>query len=282
MFFNGVLMMDARLAVYCAGAKMNRGRDVMHGLKLLVIGVLAAGIMPVLAQETEGPPLPRPRPVAGVVTPVVKMDAPVVKPEPTVVRKDVTAKVPAAPQVYQVACPAVLSGRVRAKILPPVHEGQCGLQSPYEVSGVMVGDRMVELSSVVTTNCEMAGALADWVARVDAYTRGALRTQIVRVQTGTSYMCRSRNGVAGAKVSEHGFGNALDVTGFTFDDGSRAGLPEDWADDTPGAAIMRFAHDAACGWFTTVLGPEANALHADHLHLDLGCHGSTCTWQVCE
>jgi hypothetical protein len=49
-----------------------------------------------------------------------------------------------------------------------------------------------------------------------------------------------------------------------------------------GSRIIRFAHDAACTHFTTVLGPEANELHRDHLHIDLGCHGQRCVARLCE
>lgn len=83
-------------------------------------------------------------------------------------------------------------------------------------------------------------------------------------------------------MSEHGFADALDVTGFSLVDGSTLSLPGDWDGDGAEARAMRYAQDAACGLFTTVLGPDTNALHGDHLHLDLGCHGATCTYRICE
>ena len=87
----------------------------------------------------------------------------------------------------------------------------------------------------------------------------------------------------GADVSEHGFANALDVIGFRLADGCAVTLSDDWTDPLASAGrLLRFAHDAGCANFTTTLGLEANALHADHLHLDLGCHGKTCTARLCE
>jgi hypothetical protein len=84
-------------------------------------------------------------------------------------------------------------------------------------------------------------------------------------------------------VSEHGFANALDVVGFSLQDGRTMALPDGWSEPlAPAGRLLRFAHGAGCAHFTTTLGPEANALHADHLHLDLGCHGQRCLARLCE
>ena len=42
---------------------------------------------------------------------------------------------------------------------------------------------------------------------------------------------------------------------------------EGWGSEAWGKTLRRL-HNSACGPFGTVLGPEANALHADHLHFD--------------
>lgn len=185
-------------------------------------------------------------------------------------------------RIYQAACPAVLSGLVEAKMLPPIAADQCGLQSPLEVTAVKIADQRVPLSQPAIVNCAMAGELARWAGRINAYTEATFNAGVAGILSGTSYFCRSRNNVEGADISEHGFGNALDVTGFTLTDDTRISLPDDWGDEGAEAAAMGLAHDTACGYFTTVLGPDANALHADHLHLDLGCHGRTCTARLCE
>jgi len=190
---------------------------------------------------------------------------------------------PEPDRVYQVACPAVMLGLVEAEMAPPLHEGICGEHSPLLVTGVMSRGRMVPLSSPVTTNCQMAGALPAWVEDVDGYAEAALGSRLAQVDTGTSYMCRNRNNAVAGFTSEHGFANAVDVTGFTLEDGSRIGVEGDWQPATaPEGRLLRLAHDAACAGFTTVLGPEANAEHQDHLHLDLGCHGASCTARICE
>ena len=185
-------------------------------------------------------------------------------------------------RIYQTACPALLSGLIEGKMLPPLREGACGLQSPLLVQAVNVNGRKVGFTSPVTTNCQMAATLANWVAQISDYTQAIYNEPVTALTTGTSYMCRTRNNQPGADQSEHGFANAVDVVGFVIGEDRRIGLPDNWSDDTSEGRTMRFAHGAACGQFTTVLGPEANPLHRDHLHVDLGCHGKKCTYRLCE
>ncbi|WP_052951753.1 extensin family protein [Devosia soli] len=241
--------------------------------------------------EDAPPPIPRPRP-AGLGTeaeapppPAEPPDEPEATPaaaEPEMAEPVAPAE-PAAERVYQTACPALLSGLVVGKMLPPIAEGICGERSPLELDAVSANGRTIPLSSPVTTNCEMAGALAEWTADVDAYSRAAMDSPIAELTTGTSYMCRDRVGGDEGFTSEHGFANAIDLVGFTLENGESISVKDQWQPATaPEGKLLRQSHGAACGIFTTVLGPEANADHEDHLHLDLGCHGQTCTAQICE
>ena len=222
-----------------------------------------------VAPAAAGPPIPMPRP----------------RPEERVERDEIVPEIPrpAPPRVYQAACPAVLSGSVEASMLEPIVEGTCGERSPLSVTAVLVHGRMVPLSSAAILSCGMASILPAWLEAIDGYLMSREDTRLSRVVVGTSYYCRNRNNAARADLSEHGFANALDVTGFELEDGRTISLPEGWIDPmSPAARLLRFAHGAACALFTTTLGPEANALHADHLHLDLGCHGGACAARLCE
>lgn len=228
---------------------------------------------PKAAEAEAPPPLPQKRPEAHDEPVVEESVAPEAKPAEDVV----------ADRVYQTACPAVLLGLVEAEANPPLSEDMCGERSPLTVTAVLANGRMVPLSSPVITNCEMASALPGWVAAVDGYATSALDSPLAEVATGTSYMCRKRNNADAGFTSEHGFANAVDVTGFTLEDGRSIGVEGDWMPAAaPEGRLLRFAHDAGCTGFTTVLGPEANAEHHDHLHLDLGCHGKSCTARICE
>ncbi|GHA21219.1 extensin family protein [Devosia pacifica] len=221
------------------------------------------------ALTEEETPLPRQRPA----------EAPI---EPRAVDSD-HEDVAESDRIYQSSCPAVLSGLVTAEALPPIAEGRCVERSPLSVTAVEANGRTIALSSPATLNCEMATALPKWLEAVDGYAKSRENARLETLVIGTSQFCRPRNNIAGSDLSEHGFANALDVTGFQLSDGRTVSLPGDW---TPARSaegrLLRFAHGAACTNFTTVLGPEANALHKDHFHVDLGCHGSTCTAQICE
>jgi hypothetical protein len=225
--------------------------------------------------EADDPPLPRPRPEGA--------DQPVATEEPEGGQESVEPRPEETERIYQTACPALISGVVVGEMLGPIAEGQCGLRSPLRVTAVRINGSEIGFSSPVTTNCQLAGALADWLGEVDAYAGAALESGIATLNTGTSLMCRNRYGAEDGFVSEHGFGNAVDVLGFTLDNGETIGVETGWpAVTTPTGKLLRQAHGAACGRFTTVLGPEANDEHADHFHLDLGCHGQSCMAQICE
>jgi hypothetical protein len=232
----------------------------MKPLLLLLLASALAG--PAAAQDGGDVPPPRPRPAAPVAA---------------------TPDAPTPQRDYQVACPAVLSGRAVATALPPIAEGQCGLPSPLALEAVLANGRTVPLSTPVTTDCGMATALPGWVEAVDAWLMAREDTRIDTVLVGTAYLCRNVNNADAGNLSFHAFGDALDVTGFRLADGRTITIESAWPGDAAaGSRLVRFAHEAACTHFTTVLGPEANALHRDHLHLDLGCHGERCMARICE
>lgn len=273
-------------------------------MRVLASLILIAITSPLFAEELA--PLPRPRPDTVTATPsepLVPLPRP--RPEqsatPEAEDKPVTPETPAIddpapveeaskpdepaapPRVYQTACPAVLSGQVEATSLPPIEDGQCTVQSPLLVTGVLANGRMIPFSGEATLNCGMATALPAWVADVDSYLKATAETTIESVIVGTTYMCRNVNNAAEGNLSFHAFADAVDVVGFRLADGRTVTVEEAWTGTVEqGSRIVRFAHDSACGHFTTVLGPEANALHHDHLHLDLGCHGQRCVARLCE
>jgi hypothetical protein len=258
------------------------------------LGLALLAATPALAED---PPLPRSRPPdAGPVVPLPRprpekpAEAPQPAPEtstPAAVPKEdpptETPHEPAEPRIYQVACPALLDGQVEAKALPPIADGQCRAQSPLSLTGVLVNGRMLPVSGGVVTDCGMASALPEWVSEVDNYLKAREKTELTELVVGTSYMCRNVNNASEGNLSFHGFADALDVVGFKLKDGRTVTVEADWGNATSeDGRLIRFAHDAACGHFTTTLGPEANALHHDHFHIDLGCHGKTCTARLCE
>jgi len=279
-------------------------------MRLILACLFASMSFAALAQDAGDTtvPLPKPRPAQLSSEPVVKLPRhrPAAAPEKPVATPEKPAETPAAadpigpplppgehgaepaeptapPRIYQTACPAVLLGKVEAKALPPIEEKLCGTQSPLSVTGVLTNGRMVPISGGVETDCGIASALPAWIESIDSYLMARDNTRIEEVVVGTSYMCRNVNNASGGNLSFHAFADALDVVGFKLEDGRFVTVEKGWSDAlSPEGRLLRFAHDSACANFTTVLGPEANALHRDHLHVDLGCHGKTCTARLCE
>ncbi|RRD25918.1 extensin [Brucellaceae bacterium VT-16-1752] len=187
-------------------------------------------------------------------------------------------------RVYRVACPALISGEVEGKLLTPIEDGaQCGLHSPLSLTAIGKNEPL-KLANPVTTNCAMAVTLAQWSndvknAAQDIYGKDIKITQI---GTGSDYQCRKVNGASTGRVSEHAFGNALDIMSFTFSDGSKTQLESGWNGADKEKAFWRAVHGASCKLFMTVIGPDGDAAHRTNMHLDQGCHGKSCTARICQ
>jgi hypothetical protein len=155
--------------------------------------------------------------------------------------------------------------------------GICGMTRPLKVSAL--ADGAVAVDKVLTIDCPMIPALEAWLKDVvepDAQARFGQRVATLNVFG--AYSCRPVDNIAGAQLSEHAFGNAVDVAGFTLADGRAIDFVHDWKKtDSQEGAFLHEAHAGACQYFTTVLGPGADVFHYNHIHLDLANHGSTNT-----
>ena len=100
--------------------------------------------------------------------------------------------------------------------------------------------------------------------------REILGSEVAAIDHYGAYACRRVYGQGEGRVSEHAYANALDVAGFRLRDGRRVTVAADWSDQGEEGRFLRAVRDGACRTFGTVLGPEYNAAHRDHLHLDRG------------
>jgi hypothetical protein len=99
-------------------------------------------------------------------------------------------------------------------------------------------------------------------------------SRVTQINSMGSYACRGMNNQRGAQLSEHSFGNALDIGGFTLEDGRQITLVRDWwRGDEQTRAFLMDVHRGSCGHFSTVLSPGSNAFHYNHIHVDLAMHG---------
>jgi hypothetical protein len=153
--------------------------------------------------------------------------------------------------------------------------GICGLTRPFKVAALLDGE--VIFNSTYTLDCPMIAALNTWVHEVVQPTAQARFGQgVVEIIGMGTYSCRSVNNQPGAGLSEHSFGNAIDVGGFRLADGRDISIVRDWTrGDEQTQAFLRDLHAGACNTFTTVLGPGYNIFHYNHFHLDLAMHGNT-------
>lgn len=153
----------------------------------------------------------------------------------------------------------------------------CGLTRPFKIAALLDGE--VPFDNPYTLDCPMIAALNNWVRDVvQPEAQARFNERVVEIESFGTYSCRGINGDAGARLSEHAFGNAIDVSGFRLADGREISIMRDWPNgDEPTQAFLRDVHGGACGYFTTVLGPGYNFLHYNHFHLDLAMHGNTST-----
>jgi hypothetical protein len=128
----------------------------------------------------------------------------------------------------------------------------------------------ISFSNAATMNCGMAYPLKRWLEHeVQPAAQRSFGESVVSIDVAASYACRARNNTRGAKMSEHGFGNAIDIAAFTLESGRRVSVLDGWHGGRDERRFLRGVHDAACGPFRTVLGPESDRHHRDHFHLDL-------------
>ena len=132
----------------------------------------------------------------------------------------------------------------------------CGIAEPVRVTEVAG----IKLSQAVTVECGTVVALKDWIDKAMRPAFG--RREVVQLRIAAHYACRGRNNKKGARISEHGKGKALDISGFIFADGSEWTIRRDYNKQ------IRKAHKGACGIFGTTLGPGSDGYHEDHLHFD--------------
>lgn len=187
---------------------------------------------------------------------------------------------------------------------PPIAAGPCGAPAPVLLKRIG-RDPMIELSPPALVACPVVAALDRWIdATLQPAARHHLNLPVTRILVAASYHCRNRNNAAEGKLSEHALANAIDIRAFVTE-ASTVEVADGWLSPaakppapppagaqpaSPGRvasigataphstatdaalsadAFLRAVHKAACGPFTTVLGPDADAAHLDHFHLDL-------------
>jgi hypothetical protein len=161
--------------------------------------------------------------------------------------------------------------------------GQCHVADPVQLKSLHTSVGKVELPGRPLLNCRFARQFTVWLSDIAAPAIAALgEAKVSSLSTGPGYECRGRNGDASAKISEHAFGNAIDIDGITLTNKKRIEISDVADKEDSDYRMLMALRMSACGYFTTVLGPGANAAHASHYHFDLGVHGKSGKYRICE
>lgn len=161
---------------------------------------------------------------------------------------------------------------------PAASDSGCVIETPVRLKSVTIGGARIYLHGEPLIACATARVAALYLAQTVAPLAKGATGQALTGLNAAGFECRPRNRQPGAKMSAHGKGLALDVMSFQFADGATMTVA------APGErlAFLNGARKAACGYFTTVLGPGADEAHREHLHLDIEPHGSSGYGRICQ
>ncbi len=163
-----------------------------------------------------------------------------------------------------------------------VEPAQCARFDMVRLDRVLMPDQTsVAVIPAPQLQCNMAEALVEWIRDDAGPAAATLGAPLAAISGYDSYECRGRNNIAGAKLSEHGKGNAIDIGAVKLKNGATFTLTDPQV-SKPFREQMR---TLACARFTTVLGPGSDGYHEEHIHLDLAerSHGyRICQWNVID
>ena len=166
---------------------------------------------------------------------------------------------------------------------PERKESACIIPDPVELQATL-GNLPVRFVDRLTLDCDFATAMTTFIAETGQLLAVKhMGEPLSKLHSGRGYVCRRRNNAPTGKLSEHAFGNGMDLVSFEFVSGRRLDIraADEMQDDE--AAFFTAFRQASCDVFTTVLGPGSNDAHATHLHLDLGrAKGNPNPYRICE
>jgi hypothetical protein len=238
-----------------------------------------------LAQATDWPPMPPPRPVTQ--RPVIQgpaMQEPastkVPPPKPQAVSADVLPEDGGAclDALRQLKIDA--TAETQAKTANP----SCRIDNPVRLRALLVPSRAnarIAFADQPIVACRFARSYGEWMGEVVApMVAGRLSSDIATIHTGPGFECRNVNRRATGKLSAHAVGLAIDMDRIVLENGQTmiVGAGANAAHAAAFIAIRR----SACGWFTTVLGPGSDPQHAGHIHVDLQQHGKSGRYRICD
>ena len=174
---------------------------------------------------------------------------------------------PPSTREFQQCTGALLSEGVRFRALPDQRfGGGCSA-----LGAVQLLDIGVPVTNLGAMRCDLARGFAAWIRYgAQPAARQILGSELARVESMGTYACRNVVGAGGpARLSGHAIANAVDVGAFVLADGRRISVRFGWSSADPAEReFLQVVRRSACRRFGTVLSPDYNAAHADHLHVE--------------
>lgn len=164
-----------------------------------------------------------------------------------------------------------------------VGNGVCAVSDAVQLHSISIGADVLKLFDQPTLTCGFAIKFVTWM-RNDAspLIQTASKTSIAAFGTGPGYQCRGRNGDITAKLSEHAFGNAVDIERIKLANGEIIDVADAIKSGAKFQPVLTALRASACQYFTTVLGPGTNEAHATHFHFDLARRGKKGDHKMCQ
>jgi hypothetical protein len=240
---------------------------------LTIAAVLAFPLQASGAPIAESPPMPRPRPAEAPSHPAPYDTAPAEEAKTeTTIDQACLDRLGAAGIEFE------------AVTLLPAAKPGCAIETPVRLKAVKLAPRWrtsIDLPDEPTLSCRFGERFGHWLRDLVApLIAGELAVELKAIRTGPGYECRNRNRAEPGKISAHASGLAVDVASFELANGRTLAIKPNG--DEHLRATVDAIRVAACGWFTTVLGPGSDAAHADHMHVDILQHGSSDRYRICQ
>jgi hypothetical protein len=228
---------------------------------ILIILMLSAAAGGAAAESI---PLPRPRPAPPLAANPAKPVEPATEAQPSACRLRLTTALAIAPSLPAIDLP-----------------GGCAVEDVVRLEAIVLKEGShVAVTPPATLACSMAEAIVRWVREDVAAAVEGLGAPLRSVDNYASFDCRGRNNIVGAKLSEHGHANALDIRSFKLTDGKLVRL----VDPHVARDFREAMKKSVCARFSTVLGPGSDGYHEDHVHVDLMDRApgrfKMCQWDV--
>jgi len=144
----------------------------------------------------------------------------------------------------------------------------CGIQG-----AIRVKKDLTDWSRATLMACGLENSLYDFESRVlQPVAQKHFHQNVKRILNMGAYNCRNEKSEHADRLSQHALGKAIDVSGFELEDGTSLSVLKDWSGKGDRSDFLHEVAKGACGVFSVVITPNQNALHRDHIHMDIGPH----------